>query len=353
MKKIILLALSLSVISLLLVVSRVNADEFPIPELGNCQNQRECHLFCEIPKNRAACWSFSVYGNKSTVLGDETTETTLAEIGITFPVAELGNCTDAQACKTYCSRAGNVTACRTFAQRFSKVHLNRLVQKAQEELGCTTAEECRAFCTDEANKDICLAFAKKYHLGGLIKDRVADAIRQELNCANRESCKALCALPENTDRCQTIAKRINPGLRTQGEKLIEEAKERLGCTSFNDCKAFCQNEANSEQCKNFGQAVSQRLKNADKQKGDCASNEECRKECEANPSKCPAFPKAPHPAVTPGAKPMSPTNATDAAKRSFNNKVIPTKPPIGTNQEMDRSLFTPPPLNIPDETQVF
>jgi len=68
---------------------RVSAYEFPIVELGNCRDVRECHLYCEIPSHKAACWSYSVYETVS-VLGDESPETKVSALGITFtPHANL------------------------------------------------------------------------------------------------------------------------------------------------------------------------------------------------------------------------------------------------------------------------
>lgn len=334
MKKILLLMLGLSIISLLLVVRQSNAYEFPIQELANCRNTRECHLYCEIPQNRATCWSYSIYGNKSEVLGDETPEASLSEIGVTFPIAELGNCTDTKTCKAYCGLPANKTACSEFATRFQKPHLARLVEKAKEELGCTTAQECRAFCTEETNKEACIAFARKYHLGGLIKDRLVEAIQQELGCTDRESCKKMCQLPENKDRCQAIAKRVNPDRITPRERLVEAAKEKLGCTSFTDCRTLCQNKDNAELCRNFGAAVTERIKNEIKTKGNCKTTEECRLLCEQNPALCPQFPKT-----------RDASKSGDLKLKSLNDKPKPTQKPELLNKRESAPKISPLPLN--------
>jgi len=36
---------------------------------------------------------------------------------ISYPIAELGSCTDKAACKTYCDKPENVDACLSFAEK--------------------------------------------------------------------------------------------------------------------------------------------------------------------------------------------------------------------------------------------
>lgn len=277
------------IIGLLSLTRLVRAYEYPIPELGNCRDQKECHLYCEIPKNHAACWSYSVYGVQQ-VLGDETPEAAAANLGLTFPIAELGNCTTVSACKAYCTITQNQAACRAYGQAHGLTQKERLVERATEELGCTTKEECTTFCQEETNRDACEAFARRYHLKIAVKNRLVEAAKTELGCTTAQECRALCSLPENQSKCAAFAQRMGV-VNSKREELVERAKEQLGCTSFESCRAFCQEGVNQEKCRNFGAAVGQGVKNTLQQNLGCTTAEECKAVCEASPEKCPNYPQ--------------------------------------------------------------
>lgn len=315
-----------------------NAYEFPIAELGNCRNTRECHLYCEIPQNKAACWSYSVYGKNSQVLGDETPEATVGELGITFPIAELGNCTNVSECKTFCSDSQNTTSCKAFTQTHNPNHQKRLVARAQEELSCSTLEECRTFCTQETNKTACQAFARRYHLKPLVKKIHLEAVQQQLGCTSKETCEAFCKLSENHETCVQTIRQVNPNFApTQRELLIEAAKEKLGCVSFQECKKFCQDKTNSSVCRNFGQALSQSIKEMRHQKGDCKTVEECRKACETNPEKCPNFPKFPNNASGSSERSLKRSSSFEGTKSSQRETQLKKVTPV---QELLKTYST-------------
>src|SRR3989338_1301798 len=82
------------------------AFRYPVKELGFCRNLQECKLYCQIPKNTPACWSWGKYILDTQVLGETTIsdEGAARKKGVTFPIAELGNCTNVKACRAYCSR---------------------------------------------------------------------------------------------------------------------------------------------------------------------------------------------------------------------------------------------------------
>ncbi len=272
----------------------VNSYEYPVPELGNCRDRQECHLYCEVPNNKPACWAYNVYAVGTDVLGDESPETKVAALGITFPITELGNCANVAACKTFCVDLQNQAVCREFAVKHGLANKEKIIDKAKLELGCTTTEECRQLCELETNRSLCRTFAKKYHLKGAVKNLLVESAKNELGCTNHAECRLLCEKPENREKCVNLARRLGRG-DTRKEELILKAKESLGCTSFEDCKSFCQNPENAEKCRNFGAAVRQhvedKVKNELKEKLGCTTAEECRKVCETNPERCPNFPK--------------------------------------------------------------
>ena len=87
------------------------ATRYPIRDLGNCRNARECRFYCEIPENSPACWSYGKYvmNPDNRVLGETT-------INLTYPIADLGNCTDATNCFVYCNQPQNQGKCLQYAK---------------------------------------------------------------------------------------------------------------------------------------------------------------------------------------------------------------------------------------------
>lgn len=126
---------------------------------------------------------------------------------ITFPVAELSNCTDATSCKTYCSQTVNYGTCKAFAAS----HREKIVTEAKDLLGCTSYESCKKFCQQIENRQRCLEFAKreKPNLSPDVVTAFFEATRLELGCDSQTSCKSFCDLPENFTRCTLFAKRHN------------------------------------------------------------------------------------------------------------------------------------------------
>ena len=75
---------------------------YPIPELGNCWNRRECYFYCQIPKNTPTCWSYGKYVLALKVLGEETTSKREIIKNLDYPIPELGDCSSPEECFSYC-----------------------------------------------------------------------------------------------------------------------------------------------------------------------------------------------------------------------------------------------------------
>ena len=75
MKKLLLLLLPLYFFLLPSWVSAQSRLTYPIADLGYCRDAKECYLYCEIPENKAACWSYGKYKLGSDVLGVTTMST--------------------------------------------------------------------------------------------------------------------------------------------------------------------------------------------------------------------------------------------------------------------------------------
>lgn len=206
---------------------------------------------------------------------------------ITFPIAELSNCTSVSECRTYCEDPVNTTACVDFAKQKGfykedrlKTAQSEVIKQAQAELGCNSPESCREVCEQEANFEKCHLFAQKMQLnGGQVQDpRKAEVLgkaKEVLGCTSYESCKSFCVDPANEQKCSEFAK-------TAGLRGGEERRGPGGCTSAETCRQFCTDPANFQVCTQFNTVKGTSFTGP----GGCNSAESCKTYCEEHIEEC-------------------------------------------------------------------
>ncbi len=337
---IVLLLLSASIL-----VEKVSAQSrliFPIPDLGYCRDAKECYLHCEIPENKATCWSYGTYKLGSDVLGVTTMsaqekqlmESKAKQYNISFPIADLGNCAGPQECRDFCEQSSNQQACMDFAKKkgFQKEtestrgmdigKRDELIVKAKTELGCTSMESCSKIC--ETDQSRCEAFAKKHGVyqeppesrGRYSAEEKMQLMRKaqsELGCTSMESCKSACE--KNPERCVSFAKKHGfqrPEPREDTEEIedreeMETDDRRPGpmsgkCDSEDSCKTYCQEHP--KECPGFQPNTPEsiqsssdgitRMSSKENYVGPsgCRTEAECKNWCSDHPDKCPGFREA-------------------------------------------------------------
>lgn len=201
--------------------------------------------------------------------------------GITFPVAELGNCGSKGECKTYCDEPDNFKACFAFAKKHKLIR--EIEEKSDEEVekfaeamkqggpgGCKTPDECRSYCDDPNNIEQCVAFAEK---NGLIPKeeleqakRVAAAVKAGAKlppqCKNKEQCETFCnATPENMEQCVDFAEKggfMKPEEAEQAKKMAEVMRSGGtpgNCKGREECETYCHTEENFAECRAFAEKM--------------------------------------------------------------------------------------------------
>ncbi len=300
---------------------------YPIPELGFCRDAKECYLYCQIPENKAACWSYGKYKLGPQVLGANTMSEEekrfmrekAKQYGITFPIAELDNCAGPAECRDFCEQPNNHQTCMDFAKKkgFAREMDQRpggiaqekrlqIMQSAQRELGCTSMESCRNVC--EQDQARCEAFAKKYGLTQeppaeyrQKKEEMMKKARVDLGCDSMESCRSVCE--KNPERCMQFARRHGFDRGSHPQSPPPEASPNYGiqrfgkggCDSQDSCKKYCQEHP--DECPGFqgytraieGGVSSQQSPGTYVGPTGCRSETECKGFCETNPDKCPGF----------------------------------------------------------------
>lgn len=155
----------------------------------------------------------------TTTVFAQTDQEIAQQYGISFPIAELGNCASIDECKTFCDNPDNYQKCTDFAQEHKLVSTDststtsksddEILELAKVELGCSTMDECMAFCNKEENIDKCIDFAAKYSLGGGNADgmkQVISSLKQQFGCSSMTSCMDACNQPDNQQKCMEIFK---------------------------------------------------------------------------------------------------------------------------------------------------
>lgn len=204
---------------------------FPIAELGNCSSQTDCKGYCDKSENILACVEF---GEKNDLITAE--EASQArEFADVLKGGGPGGCTGKESCENYCNDINNMDECLSFAEEHKLMSADELkeaksVQKALREGaklpgGCKNKEECEKYCGNENNILECVAFAEK---AGFIGKEEAEMVRKTGGkgpggCVGKEACETYCENPANQSTCFEFAKQY--GLIP--EEKLAEMKEGL------------------------------------------------------------------------------------------------------------------------------
>ncbi len=187
---------------------------------------------------------------------------------VTYPIAELGGCTDKKACHVYCESTDHIVACAQFAANHGMISQEQ-ANKAKEFKdalasggpgGCKDQNSCAAYCEDIAHADTCLAFAETHKLLPTKEleqaKKVAKALRNGGQtpgaCKDKSSCEAYCADTSHFDECIAFAEKAN--LMSKEDAAIARKAGGVGpggCTSKEACNAYCNASENAPACLAF------------------------------------------------------------------------------------------------------
>ncbi len=166
------------------------------------------------------------------VLAVDSTTSAGVRPAVSYPIAELGNCSSASACKDYCDDTTHVSDCVAYAKSKGLYAVNPITAIAKKELGCDFPAGCKQFCTLTENADKCKAFGQKYvkpiaqSINGNVSNDLLAIAKTALGCDSQLSCKALCAQPANYQKCSELGKLSSiggPGLSSG----LDKAKQLL------------------------------------------------------------------------------------------------------------------------------
>jgi hypothetical protein len=270
---------------------------------------------------------------------EETAGNASAEAKITFPVPELGNCTDKASCKTYCDDGDHMEECVAFATAhglMNKEEASRAtkfasaVKEGKGPGGCTDPGSCKTYCEDVSHLEACVSFAEKqgfkgreFEQGKKLSAFVKSGGTMPGGCTSKISCQAYCSEFSHAEECSDFAQKSGmtdeaPDKNMKGDPksgpqnmpspeqfkmlaaLAQKGETPGGCTNKDSCEAYCRADGHFEECMAFGEKVGFIKKDeAERMKkmmgkggpGGCASPLACHAYCneEANRETCFAF----------------------------------------------------------------
>jgi hypothetical protein len=259
--------------------------KYPIKELGNCQNKKECKVFCDDSKNSDACLSFAV---KYNLMSPE--ELAVAKKFTDNGMVGPGNCKGQTGCDQYCEDSTHLEGCMSFAQENGMMTEQQL-QDSQKVLtavknglkppACSGPEQCATYCSSSEHMEECMTFSLA---AGLVPDnqkeqvqKTLDAIKQGIkppacqpNQPNQseqsdqpsqsiqseqdlQPCDQYCTDPSHVEECVKFSVAVGNMTEQQAQISVKTGgKGPGGCVGKEACNAFCNNPDNQETCFNFG-----------------------------------------------------------------------------------------------------
>ncbi len=265
------------------------------------------------------------------------TNTASGEV-ITFPIPELGGCTDKASCKAYCDVGNHMTECVAFAQAHGLMNKEEgarakkfasSVAAGEGPGGCTSPGMCKTYCEDVAHIDECVTFAEKhnfkgqsYEHGKKIENFLKSGGKMPGGCTSRTSCDEYCSNLSHTQECFAFAQKAGidqsaqfsedhqrigapqnmptPEQMQKLQSLAEAGETPGGCKTKDECMQYCRGDGHRDECVLFAQKVGFMNKNEAEQAknfhggpGGCNSQESCHAFCNepANRETCFNFAK--------------------------------------------------------------
>ncbi len=272
--------------------------QYPIAELGNCQNKEDCKIFCDKPENLKPCLEFAKNNNLMSAQELQTAEK-FAKAG-----NGPGGCKSKQSCEKYCDSIDRINECVEFAEKNNLMPPKQLEEakkiKAAIERGvkppaCKNKSECDVYCTDVEHMEECITFAQE---AGFMDEKemkeskqVLEAVKKGIKpppCKGKEACDKYCSDESHFQECITFAEAA--GFMSKEE--LEMAKKTGGkgpggCRGKEECDAFCQKEENMNTCAEFAmqyglmkpEEAEMFKKTGGKGPNGCKSKEECETFC--------------------------------------------------------------------------
>lgn len=233
---------------------------FPVAELGNCESKAECKAYCDRVEHIKVCVAFAREHNLMSQKEAERAEK-FAEVATQ---AGPGGCQGKEACEAYCESISHIRDCIAFGEAHGFIPPSEAKEAKQVaaalEKGvklpgnCQLKSACEAYCHEDTHMEECVAFARE---AGFMSEEEYEIVKKTGgkgpgNCRGKEACEAYCEEEGHFEGCMSFAKAH--GLI--GEKEAEIAQKTggkgPGGCRGKTCETYCEEESHFEECLAFG-----------------------------------------------------------------------------------------------------
>ncbi|MEK7114369.1 MAG: hypothetical protein AAB850_02355 [Patescibacteria group bacterium] len=246
--------------------------QYPVAELGGCEDRDACKVYCDDADNLEACLSFAEENN---LMSED--EIVIAKKFMEAGGKGPGGCTGKDSCQTYCDDINHIDACIAFAEKSGILPPEELAEAKQVQAAiargvkppaCGGKKACDAYCEDPSNMKECITFGEA---SGFLEGKELEDAKKMLiainngaippPCRGRDACDAYCSEPDNMEACMTFAQAA--GFMTEeeaqnSEKMLTALKKGVkppACKGKEACDAYCGEPAHTDECISFAVAA--------------------------------------------------------------------------------------------------
>lgn len=276
--------------------------QYPVSELGNCQNEAACRAYCDKPENIRVCVNFA---EKHNLMSGEEIE--MAKKFIAAGAKGPGGCLGKEACEEYCNNISYIDECVAFAEKNNLMSPKELAEAKKVQAAikrgvkpppCGNKKQCDVYCSEPEHIEECITFAEA---AGFIPPeelgearKVLAAVKRGVKappCRGKDECDIYCSEPEHMEVCMNFA--IEAGFmdereRGESQKVLAAIKKGVKpppCRGKEQCDVYCAEENHFEECMKFAEAAGfmtpEEAEMARKTGGKGPAGCRSRKECEA------------------------------------------------------------------------
>jgi hypothetical protein len=278
--------------------------QYPVQELGGCQNKTACQTYCDKPENMEACLDFAERNN---LMSQEEIEQ--AKKFIAAGSEGPGGCQTKDSCEEYCNDISHIDECISFAEKNDLIPPEELAEAKQVQAAikkgvkppaCGNKKACEVYCDNPEHMEECISFAKEagFLQGKELEDaqKMLAAVKKGITpppCHGKEECDVYCGDPDHMEACMTFA--MEAGFMTEqekadAEKMLQAIKKGVkppNCQGKEECDVYCSTEEHFEECLNFAEAAgfmspedaAMARKTGGKGPGGCRGKDECEAFC--------------------------------------------------------------------------
>ncbi len=291
--------------SFIIIGSVIAADiQYPVEELGNCQNEAACKSYCDQPENMEACLNFA---EKNNLMSREEIE--MAKKFMAAGSKGPGDCRGKDECETYCNNIEHIDECISFGEENNLIPPEELkeakkvqaaVRRGVKPPPCGNKKQCDIYCEEPNHMEECINFGIE---AGFIQGKELEDVQKMLAalkrgikpppCKGKQACDKYCSNPDNMEVCMNFALEagfMNEQEKADSQKMLQALKKGIkppACRGKEECDVYCAEESHFEECMKFAEAAGfmspedaeMARKTGGKGPGGCKGKEECEAFC--------------------------------------------------------------------------